>query len=144
MPDPNPADPLVTDRDAVLAANLEFYRAFTERDLEAMDRLWAQAHPVLCTHPGWSPLKDREAVMTSWFNILANPDAPKVACSDEEAFLFDELAIVLCEEDLPGNTLAATNVFVKEDGAWRMVHHQAGPIFARQPEPLRPPKDRLN
>ena len=23
--------------------------------------------------------------------------------------------------------MIATNVFVKEDGAWRMVHHQSGP-----------------
>ena len=30
----------MTDSDAVLAANLEFYRAFTARDLTAMDALW--------------------------------------------------------------------------------------------------------
>ena len=31
----------MTDTDAVLAANLEFYRAFTMRDIEAMDAVWA-------------------------------------------------------------------------------------------------------
>ena len=32
----------MTDSDAVLAANLEFYRAFRARDLAAMDALWAR------------------------------------------------------------------------------------------------------
>ena len=33
----------MNDSDAVLAANLEFYRAFTTRDLAAKDALWARA-----------------------------------------------------------------------------------------------------
>ncbi|MBO0736369.1 MAG: nuclear transport factor 2 family protein, partial [Alphaproteobacteria bacterium] len=48
----------MTDYDAVLAANLEFYRAFAARDLAAMDVLWAQRAPVACLHPGWTALKD--------------------------------------------------------------------------------------
>ena len=62
----------MTDSDAVLAANLEFYRAFTMRDLGAMDALWARAAPVACVHPGWPALSDRDAIMESWRNILAN------------------------------------------------------------------------
>jgi hypothetical protein len=54
------------DSDAVLAANLEFYRAFTTRDAEAMDALWARQAPVACVHPGWPALTDRDAVMESW------------------------------------------------------------------------------
>ena len=42
----------MTDADAVLAANLEFYRAFTMRDVAAMDALWARDAPVACLHPG--------------------------------------------------------------------------------------------
>jgi ketosteroid isomerase-like protein len=134
----------MTDTDQVLAANLAFYRAFTERDVEAMDRLWARRRPVACTHPGWSVLRERDAIMASWRNILANPDAPRVACHDEEVLLYGDMAIVICEEELPGNALAASNVFVKEDGEWRLAHHHSGPIFSRQPEPRRVPKERLN
>ena len=130
-----PPRPMPDDRDAVLAANLEFYRAFAQRDLGLMDRLWAKRHPVMCTHPGWSPLKGRTAILDSWCNILANPDSTGVACSDDEAFLYGDTAVVLCEEGLPGHTLAATNIFIREDGEWRLVHHQAGPIFARHREP---------
>ena len=53
----------MTDHDAVLAANLEFYRAFTVRDVAAMDTLWARRAPVACLHPGWTALTDREAII---------------------------------------------------------------------------------
>jgi hypothetical protein len=34
---------------------------------------------------------------------------------------------VLCHEHVEQTALAATNVFVREGGGWKMVHHQAGP-----------------
>ena len=133
----------MTDSDAVLAANLEFYRAFTGRNLSAMAALWAQRAPVACLHPGWTTLHGRKAVMDSWQGILGNPEAPRVACFDERVLLYGDVAVVLCEEELDGGTLAATNVFVREDGTWRMVHHQAGQIVRRQPERRQRPT-RLN
>jgi len=132
---------VMTDSDAVLAANLEFYRAFTTRDLKAMDRLWARKAEVICIHPGWTPLSGRSAVMHSWHDILANPEAPHVMCHDDRAFLYGDLAIVICEEELSGGNLAATNIFIRESGAWRMVHHQASPIVTRSYEQnIRPPR----
>jgi ketosteroid isomerase-like protein len=124
----------MTDQDAVLAANLEFYRAFAARDLAAMDALWARKAPVACLHPGWSALKDRDAIMGSWAGILSNADAPRIACYDEQVFLYGDVALVLCEEELAGGTLAASNFFVREDGSWRMAHHHAGQIVRRQAE----------
>lgn len=132
----------MTDQDAVLAANLEFYRAFATRDLRAMDALRARRAPVACLHPGWTALKDREAVMESWSGILSNPAAPRIACFDEEAFVYGDIALVLCEEELDGGTLAASNFFVREDGVWRIAHHHAGQIVRRQAERRRP--SRLN
>jgi hypothetical protein len=132
----------MTDQDAVLAANLEFYRAFATRDLAAMDAIWARRTPVACLHPGWTALKDRDAVMESWATILLNPDAPRIACFDEQAFVYGEVALVLCEEELEGGTLAASNLFVREDGAWLIAHHHAGQIVRRQAERRRP--SRLN
>jgi hypothetical protein len=128
----------MTDQDAVLAANLEFYRAFAARDLAAMDALWARQGPVACIHPGWTALKDREAIIESWAGILSNPDAPRIACFDEQAFIYGEVGLVLCEEELEGGTLAASNLFVREEGAWRIAHHQAGQIVRRQAERRRP------
>lgn len=132
----------MTDHDAVLAANLEFYRAFAARDVAAMDALWARQAPVACLHPGWAALKDREAIIESWAGIFSNPDTPRIACFDEHAFLYGDAALVLCEEELEGGTLAASNLFVREDGEWRIAHHQAGQIVRRQSERRRP--SRLN
>jgi ketosteroid isomerase-like protein len=132
----------MTDNDSVLAANLEFYRAFAARDLAAMDGLWAQRAPVACLHPGWTALKERNAIMESWQGILSNPDAPRIACFDEQVFLYGNAALVLCEEELDGGTLAASNLFIREDDEWRIVHHHAGQIVRRHAERRRP--SRLN
>ena len=136
----------MTDSDAVLAANLEFYRAFAARDLAAMDALWARQAPVACVHPGWPALTDRDAVMDSWQGILANPDAPRITCFDERVMLYGDTALVLCEEELDGGTLIAGNLFVREDGIWRIAHHQAGQLVARRSARRqdRPPGSRLN
>jgi ketosteroid isomerase-like protein len=135
----------MTDSDAVLAANLEFYRAFAVRDFAAMDALWARRAPVGCIHPGWPALSERDAVMESWQGILSNPDAPRITCFDERVLLYGDTALVLCEEELEGGTLVASNLFVREEGVWRIAHHQAGQLVARQArrrEPRRP--SRLN
>jgi ketosteroid isomerase-like protein len=114
----------------VLDANSAFYAAFTGRDLEAMDAVWARGAPVACIHPGWEALRGREEVMESWRAILSG-NAPAVRCTRASAHVLGGAAFVVCHERLPGGRLVATNVFVREDGAWRMVHHQAGPL----PEP---------
>jgi ketosteroid isomerase-like protein len=133
----------MTDSDAVLAANLEFYRAFAARDLEAMDALWARHAPVACLHPGWAALHDRESIMRSWEGILSHPEAPRIACFDERVLLYGAVALVLCEEELDGGTLAASNLFVREGEGWRLAHHQAGQIVRRQATRRRP-AGRLN
>jgi hypothetical protein len=137
----------MTDSDAVLAANLEFYRAFTMRDAAAMEALWARHAPVACIHPGWPALTERDAIIESWQGILGNPDAPRIACYDERVLLYGDTALVICEEELDGGTLIASNWFVREDGAWRIAHHQAGQLAARRPQARRrgpPPGARLN
>jgi len=130
----------MSEADDVRAANLEFYRAFNKGDFAAMEALWAKRTQLLCVHPGWPPLTGREPVMWSWRNILTNPEPTHVMCHDDQAFLYGDFAIVICEEELSGGHLVATNMFVKEGGAWRMFHHQASPLVARahEPRPQRP------
>ena len=113
----------------------------------AMDALWARAAPVACIHPGWPALSDRDAIMESWRNILGNPGAPRVACYDERVLLYGEAALVVCEEELDGGTLIASNLYVREDDSWRIAHHHAGQLVARRPQGRRterPPGTRLN
>jgi hypothetical protein len=118
----------------VLFANEAFYRAFGDRDFRALDALWAREAPIACVHPGWGALAGRREVMESWETLLANPRSPTPECRSPRAFVHGDSAFVICFEELAGNFLIATNVFVREKGAWRMVHHQSGPTAAR-PEP---------
>jgi ketosteroid isomerase-like protein len=122
---------------AVLDANSAFYRAFAGRDLEAMEGLWATGAPVACLHPGWDVLRGREAVMASWRSLLEG-DAPAIACGAASAHVAGDVAWVVCRERIAGApAVAATNVFVRERGAWRICHHHAG--LVAQAENERPP-----
>jgi hypothetical protein len=116
----------MTDVEAVLAANEQFYAIFTEKASGDMDRLWAKNTPVSCIHPGWPALHGRKIVLQSWRAILANPNAPAVRCLKPEASVVGDAAWVVCYEVLEGGSLVATNVFAREGGGWKMVHHQAG------------------
>ncbi|MEE4381537.1 MAG: nuclear transport factor 2 family protein [Pseudomonadales bacterium] len=122
------------DSARALFANDAFYLAFAQRDLEAMDRLWARRHPVACIHPGWATLHERAAVMESWSGILANPDAPMVTVDHARALGFGDTVLVTCYERIGDQALAASNLFVLEDGEARLVHHQASPC-AEPPAP---------
>ena len=115
------------DEQAVLFANEAFYRAFCDRDMAAMRALWARRGPVACIHPGWGPLTGREVVLESWNGLLAKPESPAILCHEARAILFGDFALVICFEELGGQFLIATNTFMREDGDWKMVMHQAGP-----------------
>jgi ketosteroid isomerase-like protein len=116
------------DEHDILAANAAFYRAFADRDADAMDALWARRTDVACIHPGWQALHGREEVMASWRAILDSPDAPDIEFSLAHVYASAEMAFVVCTESLADGRLTATNVFVREAEAWRLVHHHAGPI----------------
>ena len=114
--------------EAVLAANEAFYRAFNQKDTAAMDEVWARSIEVGCIHPGWNVLRGRDAVLESWRGILSNPAQPRIVSGGATVTFVGEVAMVLCRELVAGAPLAATNVFVMEDGAWRLVHHHSGPV----------------
>ena len=119
---------------AVLFVNEAFYEAFRSRDLDTMAQLWARQGPVACIHPGWQALTDREEILSSWEAILENPDSPVVHCRNAEAFVIGNAAFVVCYELIADSVLVATNLFVEEEGTWRLAHHQAGPCS--EPPPL--------
>ena len=116
------------EREAVLAANRAFYRAFTERDAEAMDQIWAPTGAMVCLHPGQAPLHERAEIIASWRAILRHPEAPKVRCTGEWVVGRGGLAIVVCREILPEGQLMATNSFARLSDGWRMIGHHSGPV----------------
>ena len=137
----------VDDAQQLEQANARFYEAFSSQDLAAMDGLWARDVPVACIHPGWPALHTRGDVMSSWRAILGDlpsDDAPEVSCAEPQATVRGDMGFVICEEHVGPHKLLATNVFVREDGQWMLVHHHAAPVYADEAPIDETPKRDLN
>lgn len=133
----------MSEHDAILFANTAFYAAFTSRDMEAMDAVWAKDKPVSCIHPGRVAIAGRDAVLRTWHAIMGNPESPHISCHTEKVHLHGDTALVTCVEQLVMSSgvqfLGATNVFVRTGSLWVLVHHQAGPaqVDPKTVEPAR-------
>ena len=55
--------------------------------------------------------------------VVAEP--PMVTVRDECVIINGQRAFVLCTECIDATRIIASNLFVLEDGEWRMTHHQA-------------------
>ena len=125
---------LLADRDVLLFANEAFYRAFTDRDMDAMARIWASEAPVCCIHPGWEAIRVRDNILGSWRSILSNPGSPAIRCRAADVVTWGDVNAVVCFEQIGQSFLIATNLFVHEAGSWRMVLHHASPTSAVPPK----------
>ncbi|MFC6879706.1 MULTISPECIES: nuclear transport factor 2 family protein [Actinomadura] len=125
-------------------AHAEFYAAFEEGDLDRMAAVWADgayADGVSCVHPGWPMLRGRDEVLRSWALIMANTAYIQFVLTDVESDVYGDHAVVTCKENvltadegteagfLAGGSIVATNVFVRSDGAWRLLLHHGSPIL---------------
>lgn len=128
----------MTDDESFLFANERFYAAFAGGDAEAMAALWAEAAPLLCVHPGAARLTERARIVASWRDILADPGVAGMRMEGPRLLRYGEVALVACYERLGGGVLSAVNGFVVENGAPRMVLHQAGQCRERPPEAASP------
>jgi len=131
----------MSDETAILTANAAYYRAFTGADFTAMSRIWADDN-VSCIHPGWPVLMGREAILESYREILRNPNQERIDPRNETVLTAGDEARVICVEFVGGAALAATNLFKRIDGEWRMTHHQASPIAALVEEAVSQPSSR--
>ena len=101
------------DLQAVMTAHAAFYQAFIDRNFGAMTAAWAARLPVACIHPGWG--------------ALANPNAPAVTVDLVDLAVLGDIARVIAYERINDAVLIATNLLAREDGAWKLIHHQSGP-----------------
>ena len=132
------------------AANSEFYAAFEAVDLDRMSAVWADgpyADSVTCVHPGWPMLRGRGEVLRSWALIMANTPFIQFVLTDVRTQMCGDHAIVTCAENIlaatteedaagfgAGGSVVATNIFVRADGAWRLLVHHGSPILNRSAE----------
>ena len=120
----------------VLAANQRFYSALENLDFEAMEAVWLHEDWVACVHPGWELLEGWEEVAESWQRIFENTQRMKVEISDVSVRIEANLAWVNCVEQVTSSFatgfstawVQATNIFIRHDSDWLLVHHHASPI----------------
>lgn len=111
-------------------ANERFYQAFQGGSLAAMGEVWGKGEHVQCIHPLSNCIAGRAAVMDSWKAILGSGrmritlENVRISASDSHAFV----TLVEINESGDGKgRIAATNVFEKQEGAWKLVHHHGSP-----------------
>ncbi|HEU4370181.1 MAG TPA: nuclear transport factor 2 family protein [Methylomirabilota bacterium] len=131
----------MSDAAAVEGANARFYRAFEALDLAAMDQVWAHGEHVRCVHPGWALLCGWDAVRESWQRIFAGTAEMRFTLSEVNVNASGDLAWVTCTENILSEAggrvsvtaILATNLFERDGGGWRLVHHHASPVLAPSP-----------
>ena len=122
------------DQDAglaeVLAVNELFYDIFRSGDFAAMDALWSRREDVSVYHPEWPGITGREDVMASWYRLMVANAPPAVFVQNPMVIREGRVAVVFCFEDIDHQTMTASNVFVQEDGIWKITSHHARPMPA--------------
>ena len=125
------------EEDEVIAANAAFYRAVESLDGDLLDAIVAREEPVRVVHPGWPVVSGRAAVVASWERIFDNAGVRQFTIVDPEAHIEGDVAWVICTERLTSvqggrvveGLVATTNLFRREDGEWRIVHHHGSPVM---------------
>lgn len=125
----------MTEIDDVQAANDLFYASHEARDLAAMAGVWEHTDRAVCVHPGWPILRGWPQIEESWKRIFEGAGRNQFIITNTSIHVVGEMAWVTLEENLVdrGQThaLAATNVFVRRDGEWKLIAHHGSAINAR-------------
>jgi ketosteroid isomerase-like protein len=129
------------DEEEVLEANRAFYEALGSLDLARMDAVWLRADWVRCLHPGWELLVGWEEVRTSWADIFRSTTRMLISISRPLVHVAGDTAWVSCLqnvtsahlEGLATAVIEATNIFVRRQGRWLMVHHHTTPLPGQVP-----------
>ena len=121
---------------SVEEANATFYRAIESNDIELMDEVWAHEAWIKCVHPGWEMISGWRRVRESWSRIFEDEQRMRISPTAVSVQVEGDFAWVTCLENITvfeetsfdSVQAAATNLFIRRDGRWLMVHHHASPI----------------
>jgi len=137
---------LQTDEEEVLTANRTFYAALHALDMSRMAQVWLHADWVKCLHPGWDLLMGWEEVKRSWEEIFRSTEQMMVSISRPLLHVEGNTAWVCCQEDVTSSArndissamVETTNIFLRREGRWLMVHHHTTPLTEPPPEATAP------
>jgi uncharacterized protein (TIGR02246 family) len=123
------------DAEAVRAANAGFYAALSARDTDALDRVWDHDGQVFnifgvskAPMIGWNAVKSGyEDLFNRFPELSVNMTEPSIREDGDSAVVVgvETQKVRLSNGEAASALLPATNVFVKRDGRWLMVHHHS-------------------
>jgi ketosteroid isomerase-like protein len=124
------------EKKAIEEMNARFYRAIESGDIEQVDEVCAHEEWVKCVHPGWEIISGWSRVRESWRRIFAGGQKMRISASDVSVHVFGDLAWLTCTENITvfydssfdSTQAAATNLFLRREDQWVLVHHHASPI----------------
>ena len=123
-----------SDNDLVMSANQSFYTAFSEGDINKMDKVWSHNPYVSAIHPiskdviiGWKGVRESfDGVFKNYTHIHITEVNTTAHIEGNVAWVLGNEEFTALQGDKPAKlTSAAINIFVKKSGNWLMVHHQA-------------------
>jgi uncharacterized protein (TIGR02246 family) len=124
------------DVEAVRAANQGYYKALSARDLQAMEQVWScsaddvnVAPPVQpAAHVGWNAIrKTYEAFWSTLDELTVSMDNPTIRVQGNVAWVYgiEQARRRTKKGEVSAGPNFGTSIFVKRDGRWLMVFHQA-------------------
>jgi ketosteroid isomerase-like protein len=131
-----------TDEEEVLTANRTFYLALHTLDMSLMAQVWLHADWVKCLHPGWDLLVGWVEVGASWEEIFHSTQQMMVSITRPLIHVAGDVAWISCMENVTSASqndfstalVEATNIFVRRDGHWLIVHHHTTPLAQPPPD----------
>ncbi|MCS6885752.1 MAG: nuclear transport factor 2 family protein [Acidobacteriota bacterium] len=123
-------------------ANARFYKAFEECSTAAMDQVWLQADWVRCIHPGSEIVVGWKEVRNSWAEIFSSTKSIKLSISNLFIKVVGDMAWVECLENIAtffehgftSGQVQSTNIFLRTEDGWKMIHHHASLLPADVPD----------
>jgi ketosteroid isomerase-like protein len=124
-----------SDAEAIKAANTSYYTALSGRDPGALDRVWDHDGQVFnifgvskAPMVGWNAVKSGYEDLFNCFPELSvsMPD-PLIRQDADSAVVVgvENQKVRLPNGEAGSALLPATNIFVKRNGRWLMVHHHS-------------------
>ena len=136
LPDSYSLGAFMESEESIKSANTEFYRAIEAGIIERMEDVWSHTENARCVHPGWHLLVGYSRIREAWERIFASEQKMRISPTDVYVYYLGDFAWITCIENITVfqetnfDTVqaVATNLFIKHDGKWLMLHHHASPI----------------
>lgn len=127
--------PSMENQESLRAANAQLYEALNlmfKGEIEPINKVWSHSEEITYMgpfggmHSGWAQVGEEFA------NVAALKIGGKISSENLEVRILGDVGYTVCVEagenlDSEGNPVPvhhrATNVFKKENGEWKLVHH---------------------